>query len=132
MTTAFYAGILAILFIVLSFRVIAKRNQYKVALGSDGHSLLERAIRVHANFAEYVPFALLLMFLAEYSGLAPLYLHILGIALVIGRLSHAFGVSQQQEPLKFRVFGMILSMLVILAAAFACIVLYALRSGWLL
>ncbi|SNY49665.1 hypothetical protein SAMN06297280_1496 [Arsukibacterium tuosuense] len=132
MTTALYAGILAILFIVLSFRVIAKRNQYKVALGSDGQALLERAIRVHANFTEYVPFALLLMFLAEYSGLAPLYLHILGIALVIGRLSHAFGVSQQQEPLKFRVFGMILSMLVILAAAFACIVLYALRSGWLL
>ncbi|WP_213998502.1 MAPEG family protein [Arsukibacterium sp.] len=132
MTTAFYAGLLAILFIVLSFRVIAKRNQYKVAIGSDGQVLLERSIRVHANFAEYVPFALLLMFLAEYSGLAPLYLHILGIALVVGRLSHAFGVSQQQEPLKFRVFGMILSMLVILAAAFACIVLYALRSGWLL
>ncbi len=132
MTTAFYAGILAILFIVLSFRVIAKRNQYKVALGSDGQALLERAIRVHANFAEYVPFALLLMFLAEYSGLAPVYLHILGIALIVGRLSHAFGVSQQQEPLKFRVFGMMLSMLVMLAAAVASIVLYALRAGWLL
>lgn len=131
MTTAFYAGLLAILFIVLSFRVIAKRNQYKVAIGSNGQELLQRAIRVHANFAEYVPFALLLMFLAEYSGLAPLYLHILGIALIIGRLSHAYGVSQQQEPLKFRVFGMIISMLVIIVAAIASILLYALRSGWL-
>lgn len=132
MTTAFYAGLLAILFIVLSFRVIAKRNQYKVAIGSDGQALLERAIRVHANFAEYVPFALLLMFLAEYSGLAAVYLHVSGIALLVGRLSHAYGVSQQQEPLKFRVFGMILTMLVILAAAVASMVLYALRSGWLL
>ena len=132
MTTALYAGILAILFIVLSFRVIAKRNQYKVAIGINGQALLERAIRVHANFAEYVPFALLLMFLAEYSGLAPVYLHILGVALIVGRLSHAFGVSQQHEPLKFRVFGMMLSMLVMLAAAVASIVLYALRAGWLL
>ncbi|KKO44335.1 glutathione metabolism protein [Arsukibacterium ikkense] len=132
MITAFYAGLLAILFVVLSFRVIAKRNQFKVAIGSNGQVLLERAIRVHANFAEYVPFALLLLFLAEYSGLAPVYLHILGIALIIGRLSHAYGVSQQQEQLKFRVFGMMLSMLVILAAAVASIVLYALRTGWLL
>ncbi len=132
MTTALYAGMLAILFIVLSFRVIAKRNQYKVAIGSNGEELLQRAIRVHANFAEYVPFALLLMFFAEYSGLAPLYLHILGIALLLGRLSHAYGVSQQKEPLKFRVFGMLLCLLVILAAALAIVVLYALRSGWLL
>ena len=72
------------------------------------------------------------MFFAEYSGLAPLYLHILGIALLLGRLSHAYGVSQQKEPLKFRVFGMLLCLLVILAAALAIVVLYALRSGWLL
>jgi uncharacterized membrane protein YecN with MAPEG domain len=132
MTTAFYAGMLAIVFIVLSFRVITKRRHYKIALGSDGQKLLQRAIRVHANFAEYVPFALLLMFLAEYSGLAPVYLHILGIVLLVARLSHAYGVSQQSEQLKFRVFGMLSTFLVMLAAALACIVLYALRSGWLI
>ncbi|MBV2129265.1 MAPEG family protein [Arsukibacterium indicum] len=128
MTTALYAGILAILFIVLSIRVITRRNQYQVAIGSDGQILLERAIRVHANFAEYVPFALLLMFLAEYSGLAPLYLHILGVALLVGRLSHAYGVSQQQEPLKFRVFGMILTFTVLLLAALAIFMLYGSRA----
>ena len=128
MTTALYAGILAILFIVLSIRVITRRNQYQVAIGSDGQVLLERAIRVQANFAEYVPFALLLMFLAEYSGLASLYLHILGIALLVGRLSHAYGVSQQQEPLKFRVFGMILTFTVLLLAALAIFMLYGSRA----
>ena len=128
MTTALYAGILAILFIVLSIRVITRRNQYQVAIGSDGQVLLERAIRVQANFAEYVPFALLLMFLAEYSGLASLYLHILGIALLVGRLSHAYGVSQQQEPLKFRVFGLILTFTVLLLAALAIFMLYGSRA----
>ncbi|MDX1539148.1 MAPEG family protein [Arsukibacterium sp.] len=128
MTTALYAGILAILFIVLSVRVITRRNQYQVAIGSDGQILLERAIRVQANFAEYVPFALLLMFLAEYSGLAPLYLHILGIALLVGRLSHAYGVSQQLEPLKFRVFGMILTFTVLLLAALAIFMLYGSKA----
>jgi uncharacterized protein len=128
MTTALYAGILAILFIVLSIRVITRRNQYQVAIGSDGQILLERAIRVQANFAEYVPLALLLMFLAEYSGLAPLYLHVLGAALLCGRLSHAYGVSQQQEPLKFRVFGMILTFAVLLLAALAIFMLYGSRA----
>ncbi|HAW92919.1 MULTISPECIES: MAPEG family protein [unclassified Arsukibacterium] len=128
MTTALYAGILAILFIVLSIRVISRRNQYQVAIGSDGQILLERAIRVQANFAEYVPFALLLMFLAEYSGLAAVYLHILGVALLVGRLSHAYGVSQQQEPLKFRVFGMILTFTVLLLAALAIFMLYGSKA----
>ncbi|MAD73516.1 MAG: glutathione metabolism protein [Rheinheimera sp.] len=128
MTTALYAGILAILFIVLSIRVINRRNQYQVAIGSDGQILLERAIRVQANFAEYVPFALLLMFLAEYSGLAAVYLHILGVALLVGRLSHAYGVSQQQEPLKYRVFGMILTFAVLLLAALAIFMLYGSRA----
>ena len=125
MTTALYAGILAILFIVLSIRVISRRNQYQVAIGSDGQILLERAIRVQANFAEYVPFAL---FLAEYSGLAAVYLHILGVALLVGRLSHAYGVSQQQEPLKFRVFGMILTFTVLLLAALAIFMLYGSKA----
>lgn len=124
MTTALYAAVLALIFIVLSFNVVAKRRQFQVGIGSNGQVLLQRAIRVHGNFAEYVPFALLLMFLAEYSGLAPLYLHMLGCALILGRLSHAWGVRQLKEPLKFRVFGMILTLSTMLLSALAIIALY--------
>ncbi len=129
MTTALYAALLGFMFVALSIKVIARRRRFQVGIGSNGQVSLERAIRVHANFAEYVPFALLLMFLAEYSGLAPLYLHILGAMLFIGRLSHAFGVQQIQEQLKFRVFGMLLTFGVLLLSAVAILVLQWLKQG---
>jgi len=125
MTTALYAALLGLFFIVLSFIVVGKRRQFKIGIGSNGEIMLERAIRVHANFAEYVPFALLLMLLAEYSGLAAIYLHIFGVMLLLGRLSHAWGVRQRKEPLKFRVVGILLTLSVILLCAVAIIVLYS-------
>lgn len=129
MTTALYAALLGLFYIALSVKVVGKRRQFRIGIGSNGEMALERAIRVHGNFAEYVPFSLLLMFLAEYSGLAPLYLHILGVVLVIGRLSHAWGVRQLKEPLKFRVFGMLLTFGVMLLSALAIFVLYFLRHN---
>ena len=128
MTTALYAAILGLFFLLLSVNVVAKRRRFQVGIGSKGELCLERAIRVHANFAEYVPFALLLMFLAEYSGLAPLYLHILGVTLLVGRLSHAWGVQQLKEPLKFRVFGTVLTFCVLLLSALAILLLYVSKT----
>lgn len=125
MTTALYAALLALFYIFLSFKVVGKRRQFKIGIGSNGEMLLERAIRVHGNFAEYAPFALLLMFLAEYSGLAAVYVHILGCMLLVGRLSHAWAVRQLKEPLKFRVFGMILTLSVLLLSALAILAIYA-------
>lgn len=129
MTTALYAALLGLMFVVLSIKVIKQRRRYQVGIGSKGEATLERAIRVHANFAEYVPFALLLLFLAEYSGLATVYLHVLGATLVLGRFSHAFGVSQLKEPLQFRIFGMLLTFAVIILAAVAILTLQLLKHS---
>lgn len=129
MTSALYAALLGLMFVVLSIKVIKQRRRYQVGIGSKGEATLERAIRVHANFAEYVPFALLLLFLAEYSGLATVYLHVLGATLVLGRFSHAFGVSQLKEPLQFRVFGMLLTFGVIILAAVAIFALQLLKHS---
>jgi hypothetical protein len=76
-----------------------------------------RAMRVHANFAEYVPIALLLIFFVESSTARPSLVHSLGAALVVARLSHAFGVSREPENFRFRVFGMVLTFTVILVSA---------------
>ena len=64
MTSALYAALLGLMFVVLSIKVIKQRRRYQVGIGSKGEATLERAIRVHANFAEYLPFSLLLLFLA--------------------------------------------------------------------
>ena len=64
-----YAAVLAFIYIVLSVRVIRARRNAKVAIGTKGNAHLERKIRVHANFAEYVPLALLLATFIENFGL---------------------------------------------------------------
>ncbi len=76
--TGLYAGILGIVFIVLSMRVIKNRVRAKVNLLDGGDETLTRAMRVHGNFAEYVPFALLLMALAEIQSGLGLFIHVLG------------------------------------------------------
>ena len=53
--TALYAGLLIGLFVLLTLRVFAVRQPSGVMLGTGGNRGLERAVRVHANFAEYVP-----------------------------------------------------------------------------
>jgi uncharacterized membrane protein YecN with MAPEG domain len=122
-----YAALLALLFIALSIRTIRARRALKVALGTGGHAALERAMRVHANFAEYVPLALLLLVMAELRGMPALVLHGLALALLVGRCAHAWGVSQTPEDFRFRVAGMICTFTVIGMTALALLASYVMR-----
>jgi uncharacterized membrane protein YecN with MAPEG domain len=121
--TALYAGLLAPLFILLAVRVIGARRGARVAIGDGGDKALLRRMRVHANFAEYVPFALLLIGLAESLGVHRWLLHTLGATLIAARLVHAFGVSQPKENLNLRVAGMAGTFTVIAVAAITCLVM---------
>ncbi len=121
--TAIYAGLLAFVLVALSARVIGMRRSAKVAVGDQGNPDLLRRIRAHANFTEYVPFALVLMGLAEGLKASPSVLHALGLVLLGGRLLHAFGISQSTEPLWMRVTGMTMTLTVILASALNCLLL---------
>jgi hypothetical protein len=113
----FYASLLAFLFVYLSIRTIRARRSLGIGLGHAENPVMLRAMRVHANFAEYVPIALLLIFLVESSAAQPLFVHALGSTLVVARLSHAFGVSREPENFAFRVFGMALTFTVLLVCA---------------
>jgi len=50
-----YAALLALLFVLLSVRTIRTRRRQGVALGHGDDPAMLRVMRVHANFAEYVP-----------------------------------------------------------------------------
>ncbi len=63
--TGFYAALLAIFYVVLAFAVVRQRMKLRVGLGDGQQPSLIKAIRIHGNFAEYVPFALLLLLLLE-------------------------------------------------------------------
>ncbi len=117
--TAFYAAILSFLFIWLSRNVIVARRRQRVTLGDGGDTVLLRRVRAQGNFAEYVPFALVLMALGEIQGLYPILVHALGLTLLIGRCLHAYGVSRTPEDFRFRVTGMALTFSVLALAAVA-------------
>jgi uncharacterized membrane protein YecN with MAPEG domain len=107
--TPVYAALLALLFIALSMRVIRMRREERVALGDGGNARVLRAMGVHANFAEYVPLALILIMFVEAGGMPGWLIHLLGSVLLAGRLVHAYGVSQSEENYNYRVAGMILT-----------------------
>lgn len=112
-----YAALLALIFVGLSVRTLRLRRRLRIGVGDGGDRVMLRAMRVHANFAEYVPLTLLLLYFVEAAGAGALWLHALCAALVAGRLIHAYGVSQVQEQYGFRVAGMVLTLGVLVTAA---------------
>ncbi len=104
--TSIIAAVLTIIFIKLSFAVIGLRRKNKVGLGNGGNEDLERAIRAQGNFAEYVPFGIILIACLELNG-APWWLVVIpGITLIIGRLIHAKGINTPPPDFSKRVLGM--------------------------
>jgi uncharacterized protein len=119
--TALYAGLLAPVFMFLSLRVIRARRDAKVGVGDGGDKILLRRMRVQANFAEYTPFTLLLMALAESLNSWGWLLHLSGLTLLTARMIHAYGVSQSPENFRFRVNGMAMTFTSMGVLAAACI-----------
>ena len=114
-----FSSFFAVLFVLLSINVIKERRKHKVGIGTGRNKSVERAMRAHANLAEYVPFALLLIALLELNEANGLLLIGLCSVLLVGRLVHAFGVSMENERFVYRVSGMVMTFTVILIAGFA-------------
>jgi len=127
--TPFYAALLALVFGALSVRTLLLRRRLRVAVGDAGNTQLLRAMRAHANFAEYVPLCLLLVAFCEVQGTPAKWLHVALAGLVLARLSHAYGVSEVKEPFGFRVLGIALTLTVLFAAAARLIILIATTHG---
>jgi uncharacterized membrane protein YecN with MAPEG domain len=115
--TALYASLLALLLVYLGVRTIRLRQALGVGLGDGGKPTLTRAMRTHANFAEYVPTALLLIYLVEVTGGSPWWVHTLGILLVVARLVHAWGFGGEPEKFNGRVAGAGMTLAVLVIAA---------------
>jgi uncharacterized membrane protein YecN with MAPEG domain len=88
---------------------------------------MQRVMRGHANFAEYVPLVLVLMALLEQSGRPAALLHALGLALLAARLSHGYTFAFTEKFVAGRFFGAATTLLVLGIAGFLC-ALYGLRA----
>lgn len=107
--TPIYLGLSALLLVLLSFRVIQLRRRFQVGIGDGGHRELSRAIRAHANCAEYLPLLILVIAGVELSGAPGWVVHLFGAATLIARGSHAVGISASAGSSLPRMIGMLLT-----------------------
>ena len=113
-----YISLTAILVVALAMRVVKLRRKHKIGLGSADNKELELATRVHANLVENAPIAMALLLVAELNDLSGIYLHLLGIVWIIGRILHAVGLTTGRGGYHLgRFWGGLLSWLVILILA---------------
>lgn len=115
--TGFYASLLGLLYIGLAINVARLRKTLKIGINDGGNKDLAKAIRVHGNFAEYVPIALILLASYELNGASAMALHVLGAALVVGRVLHVIGLTKTIGLSIQRQVGMLSTFFVILVLA---------------
>jgi len=120
--TAIYTALNALILLVLSYNVGQHRARTNsLTPGAMGDDILVRAIRAHGNAAEYMPLALLMLFLLALLGAPLLLIHALGIGLTAGRVFHAAGMFREKHPNAVRFTGNLLTGLVYLIGPLACL-----------
>lgn len=114
--TAFATAVLGLLFIVLAGHVSRLRLRNNISLGDGGNNDLSRAIRAHANMAEFAPVFLLLTLALELRNGGGWLLGALVLTFVAGRIAHAVGLITRATS-KARQFGALTSYLGVVIAA---------------
>lgn len=113
----YYAAALAVGYVILAFLVIRQRFKHRVGLGDGQQPELIKVVRIHGNFAEYVPFLLLLLLILELQGAAMWELHLIGALTLGGRVSHAIGLLKTSGTSAPRFIGMVSTFSALLIAA---------------
>jgi hypothetical protein len=113
--TSLLAGLFALFMVPLSLQVSMRRGKVKVKYGDAKDETLRRRIRAHGNFAEYVPMALIVLALLEYSGGTTALVWGLGAAFLASRVLHAAGMLYTSTSM-LQVIGMVLQHVAFLVA----------------
>ena len=116
-----YTALCLLLMLALKMNVGRVRAKEKVMFGDGGKEPVQRAQRVQGNAVEDVPVTLVgLVGLALLS--APVWLvHALGATLFLARVLHAVGLGGSSGGSPGRMWGTLLSLVVMLATVIACL-----------
>ena len=120
---ALWSGLMILLLVTLSVRVVLARQKHRVVLGDGGNADLTLAGRVFGNAAEYIPVGIGALALLTLLGLPGYAIHGVGGLLFLGRVLHATGLTAGQ-PTPGRLLGMILTYLALIAGG-AMLVVHA-------
>lgn len=116
--SALTAGILIFIQMALMLNVAALRRKNRQSLSDGGNPGLLQAIRRHGNFAENAAIFITGLALLEMMGGGRSGIEIMSAIFIVGRLSHAVGLSLQQTVNLYRVGGVVLTALVGFTLAF--------------
>ncbi len=112
-----HSALLILMGVLLALLVVQQRRAAGIGIGDGGNKRLARAIRVHANFVEYAPFAIASYILLAFTGVSASFIHALGAIFLVGRVAHATGLSQHEGSSVGRAMGVVASSLVLIVAA---------------
>lgn len=118
------AAAAALLNLWLSIRVGRVRIAEKISVGDGGNENLIRRMRAQGNFLENTGFALVLIAAIELAVGSSTILWLTGIAYIVGRVAHAFGMDGGAWG-KGRTIGTVTTMAILLGlAAYALYLVY--------
>ena len=100
--------IFIIFYLVLTIITIKARRSARVEYGDGFNKQLTKAIRAHGNFFEFTVFFIISSFLLEILDANQIYVLIINILFLIGRISHAH--SMLNEKILFRIVGMMITL----------------------
>ncbi len=100
---------------------IESYTQKSVPTKTSDDGLLQRKVRAYGNFTEYVPLALLFMVALELMRSQIWLLWLLGIALTVSRIAHAWGLISTYGPSPSRAVGFFLTWFIYIVGAGACV-----------
>ncbi len=117
--TPIYIAILGLLFLPFTMRVALYRIKSNISIGDGDDPEMVRRMRGQANFIETVPMALFLLIVMEILSASDIWLHALGLSLVLGRTVHYLGVTEIAPiPIPLRFVGILTTLLTILISSF--------------
>lgn len=118
---ALWTGLHLILLLVLSALVVRQRQKHRVAVGDGGAPELLQAMRAFGNAQEYIPAGIAALAVMAVADAPALAVHLTGLVLFIGRVTHAVALSASAGTSIGRAVGMTLTWLAYLFAAVALI-----------
>ena len=123
--TAFYASLLALIYVGLSLWVVGGRVSKGALFGDGGDDSMMRRVRSHANFIEYVPLAVVVIGFYEADGGLPTLVRVLLVLLLVARIMHPIGMfAAENTPRQFafRGGGIIATLTILAIAAIALLI----------
>lgn len=100
---------------------VEKMTQQSIVTKNMEDGVLQRTIRAHGNFTEYVPLSLMFLIALEWMQALKGLLWMLGTLLTLARIAHAWGLIQTYGPSPGRAIGFFGTWLVYIVGSLACL-----------